>query len=355
MNAPATAAFRHAYVGTRTTRERNARGEGISVYAFDPASASLRCIQVVRELVNPSFLAVDAARTRLYSVHGDQREISAFAIAADGTLAPLNRQSTGGLNPVHLALAPAGGHVVVSNHISGDLAVLPLSADGALEPVCQQIALEGTPGPHRVEQPHAKPHHNPFDPVGRHVVVPDKGLDRVFVFRFDAGRLHPASSVPAREGAGPRHLVFHPRLAMAYAINELDSTVVAYAYDATRGSLSAQQLVLALPPGHTGNSRAAALVIAPDGRHLYASHRGADCLTVFAIDADSGHLRYLVDQPSLGRTPRFATFTPDGRHLFVLNEDSDTIVAFARDAATGTLRPQGAATACASPVCMVFA
>src|SRR3712207_8276259 len=34
------------------------------------------------------------------------------------------------------------------------------------------------------------------------------------------------------KGAGPRHLAFHPSGELAYVINELDSTVTAFRYDA---------------------------------------------------------------------------------------------------------------------------
>ncbi len=55
-----------AYVGSRTTRERNARGEGIGVYRVDAASGALERIQLVSDLApNPSFLALNRARTRL--------------------------------------------------------------------------------------------------------------------------------------------------------------------------------------------------------------------------------------------------------------------------------------------------
>ncbi len=37
----------YAYVGTRTTRERNARGEGISVYRVDADTGALERVQLV--------------------------------------------------------------------------------------------------------------------------------------------------------------------------------------------------------------------------------------------------------------------------------------------------------------------
>lgn len=347
----------YAYVGSRTTRERQARGEGISIFDVDAASGALRLVDVVGGLFNPSFLAMGHDGRSLYTVHGDASEVSAFRVdRSSGRLTLLNRQDTQGLNPVHLALDPSGHRLVVSNHFGASVSVLAIGADGALGDVLQRVTLEGPPGPHRVEQKQAKPHCNPFDPGGRFVAVPDKGLDRVFMFRFEQGRLIAADTpfTAAREASGPRHLVFHPRQASAYVINELDSTVTACRFDADSGALTPFQIVPALPQSFTGNSRAAAIQIDASGRFLYASNRGADCIAVFRIDEHSGALSVVDFVPSRGKTPRFVTTSPDGRLLFALNEDSDSIVSFAIDAASGRLQPTGESVHCGSPVCMVF-
>jgi len=246
--------------------------------------------------------------------------------------------------------------LVVSNHGSGSLAVLPIAPDGALQPPIQLVPLEGDVGPHRIEQRHAKPHANPFDPSGRFVVVPDKGLDRVFVFRFEHGRLLPAAvpHVTTREGAGPRHIAFHPRAPLAWCVNELDSTITGYRFDPQRGTLAPFQILSTLPDTYTGDSRAAEIEVDPTGRFVYATNRGHDSIAVFAIDAHSGRLRPVQCTQSAGKTPRFATLSPFGRHFYALNEDSDVITVFAVDAATGALRPTGCAIACGSPVCLVF-
>jgi 6-phosphogluconolactonase len=346
-----------AYVGSRTTRERNARGDGISVYQVNTQTGALTLVQLVKDLVNPSFLALSANAERLYTVHGDQSDISAFKVdKADGTLTFLNRQSTQGKNPVHLALDPTGRYVVVSNHIGASLAVLPIAADGSLEPLTQLVRLEGPIGPHRIEQKQSKPHFSPFDPTGRFVIVPDKGLDRTFSFRFENGQLTPAAIpfVVSREGAGPRHIAFHPDGRYAWVVNELDSTVTAYAYDAANGSLNPLQVLSTLPDSYTGNSRAAEIEVDRTGRFVYASNRGDDSIAVFSIDASNGHLRFVGAVPTQGKTPRYITSTPDGRYLYALNEESDTIVAFSIDAQSGRPTPTGFIVQSGSPVCMIF-
>lgn len=347
----------YAYVGSRTTRERNARGEGITVYKVDQEAGTLAPVQVVKDLVNPSFLALNKAGDRLYTVHGDLAEVSAFSVdKATGKLTFINRQSCEGKNPVHLALDPSQRFLVVSNHIGGSLAVMNVAEDGSLGAVNQLLKLEGPLGPHRVEQPFAKPHFNPFDPSGQFVLVPDKGLDRIFSFRFDNGKLFPADQpfVTSREGAGPRHLAFHPKAAFAYVINELNSSVTAYGFNTQTGALSPLQVLPSLPATFTGNSRASEIEIDHSGRYLYASNRGYDSVAVFAIDQGTGMLSPVEFMPTDGKTPRFFTLTPNERFLFALNEDSDTIISMAVDAHTGALSKTGFTVSTGSPVCMVF-
>jgi len=346
-----------AYVGSRTTRERAARGEGISVFKVDERAGTLTLVDIARGLVNPSYLALSADGEFLYTVHGDRSEASAFKVdRRTGRITLLNTQDTGGSNPVHLAIDPSGRFLVVSNHLGGSLAVLPVGIDGLLGPVMQLVKLEGEPGPHRVEQKQAKPHFNLFDPAGRFVWVPDKGLNRIFAFRLEDGRLVPAP-VPyadTRETAGPRHLVFHPGAAFAYVANELDSSVTAYRVHLESGRLEPFQRVSSLPDSFTGNSRAAAIQMDAHGRFLYSSNRGFDSIAVFSLDPDSGAMRFLGAQPTRGRTPRFITLSPDGRFMFALNEDSDSIVTFPMEPNTGLLGELAATAVSGSPVCMVF-
>ncbi|RMR07903.1 6-phosphogluconolactonase [Pseudomonas syringae pv. helianthi] len=346
----------YAYVGSRTTRERNARGEGISVYAMNQDEGTLELVQVVRDLVNPSFLALNRNADTLYTVHGDQSDVSAFRVdKCSGKLTFLNTQSTQGRNPVHLALDPSERYLVVTNHIGASLAVLPVLDDGSIAPLSQLLEVVGEPGPHRIEQPHAKPHYSLFDNHGRYVIVPDKGLDKVFAFRFSAGRL--AATIPgvaARETAGPRHVAFHPKGNLAYVVNELDSTITTYSYDAESGTLSPKQILTTLPQSYTGNSRAAGIQVDREGRFVYASNRGYDSIAVFAVDPVNGLLDFREAAHSGGCTPRFFTLTPNGRYLMALNEDSDSIVTFAVDQDHGTLRTTGFQTSTGSPVCMIF-
>jgi 6-phosphogluconolactonase len=349
-----------AYVGCYTTRERQARGEGINVYRVAPSSGEWTHDQLVLELVNPSFLAADQSGRTLYSVHGDEEDVTAFAIDGEnGRLAVLNRRKLGGRNGVHLSVAPTSRLLVTANYANGSVSVVPLEADGSLGERITTLALPGEPGPHRVQQPGSRPHFIQFDPAGRFVLVPDKGVDRIFVFRLDEreGRLVPNDPpfVMARPGAAPRHLAFHPTRPYAWVNNELDSTVTAYRWNGDHGILEPFQIVPSLPDSYTGVNTTAEIAVDPTGRFLYVSNRGHDSIGIFAIDRANGRLTPVGWGSSRGRRPRFFALDPPGRFLYVANEASDTIVTFRVDPETGVLDPTGQVIETGSPACIVFA
>src|SRR5262249_49989198 len=94
---PSGTSAMYAYVGSFTTAQRKARGDGIHVYRADPATGALTHVQHVGDLINPSYLALSPDRRFLYSVHGDEDYATAFALdPATGEAKLLNRAAAGG-------------------------------------------------------------------------------------------------------------------------------------------------------------------------------------------------------------------------------------------------------------------
>jgi 6-phosphogluconolactonase len=355
------------YVGNFTRIEPYVRGraEGINVYRLDPVSGAMTLLQTAGGALNPTFLALDPAQRHLYAVVAVPEidghsggAISAYAIDQDtGHLRYLNRQSTGGSGPCHVTVEASGRFVLATNYPGGSVAVLPIQPDGSLSPASGFIQHTGTSvNPTRQEAAHA--HSINIDAANRFAIVCDLGMDKVLIYRLDLaqGKLVPHEQpwVQARPGAGPRHLAFHPNGRIVYVINELDSTVSVYSYDADGGRLSEVQAISTLPADWAGENFPAEVCVAPSGRFVYGSNRGHNSIAVFAVDEQTGKLSYVGNEPSQGKTPRNFRITPDGMLMLVANQDTDTIVAFRVDQQTGKLTPTGQITASPSPVCIKF-
>ncbi|MGJ5818771.1 lactonase family protein [Paludibaculum fermentans] len=357
MAAPTSALF--AYVGCYTSAKRYARGDGIHVFRVDEETGAWSPLQVLGGLVNPSFLVLRKDQRFLYAAHGDEGSASAIAVEpGTGRLTLLNQVDTGGVNGVHLALDASGRFLVIANYTSGGVSVLRVQEDGRLGELVQVVQLPGTPGPHRVEQASAHPHQILFEPGGRFVVVPDKGLDRLFVFGFDqkTGRLTPTAQGAgvARTMSGPRHAAFHPRLPVLWVVNEINSTIATWMWEAERGHMKAAQILPTLPADYTRENTPSEIEVAPDGRHVYCSNRGHDSVVVYAADPATGLLSVQGWEASRGRIPRFIGMAPGGRFLYAANEQSDTIVSWQVDPSSGKLTSTGAVVQTPSPVSITF-
>ncbi len=361
---------RLVYVGTYTEPIRfgtgqvlEGKGRGIHILRLDMATGALTPCGLAEGVRNPSFLAFHPSRRFLYAVN-ELKEyegepsgaVSAFAIHPEtGALTFLNSRPTHGTDPCHVTVDPAGRVVLVANFASGSVCALPILADGSLGEPSAFIQHRGSSvDPVRQAGPHA--HAVTLDESGRFLFVPDLGLDRVMIYRLDAerGALVPNDppwvSVPA--GAGPRQIAFHPNGPYAYLINELNSTVIAFRYDASRGALEHIQTVPTLPYGYLGKSTTAEVQITPDGHYVYGSNRGHDSIAMYAVDPATGMLNGLGQVSSQGRIPRHFVIDPTGRFALVANQDTDNLVVFRVDAATGALLLTGHQAEVPTPVCV---
>jgi 6-phosphogluconolactonase len=355
--APALAGKVTVYVGTYTGGE----SKGIYRLELDLATGALSPVGEPTETASPSFLAFHPNGRYLYAVNetGDPKAntvggVSAFAIdPKTGGLTFLNKQSSEGASPCHLSFDKTGRHLLVANYSSGNVAVLPVASDGRLGAASAVVQHKG-PNPARDAEPHAHSVH--LDAANRFAFVADLGLDKVFVYSFDPAKgtlaPHTPPAAPLATGAGPRHFTFDRAGRHAYVINELNSTVTAFDYDAAKGTLTEIQTVPTLPADFTEKNSTAEVVLSPDGRFLYGSNRGHDSLAIFEVDAATGKLTPKGHEKTLGKTPRNFAIDPTGTWLLAANQGSDTVAVFRIDAKTGGLLAVGTPVHVPKPVCL---
>jgi 6-phosphogluconolactonase len=157
-----------------------------------------------------------------------------------------------------------------------------------------------------------------------------------------------------KAGLGPRHFAFGHGAKFAYAVCEMGSSVAVFSYDAAKGSLTPIQTISNLPDDFKGEDNSAEIEVDRSGRFLYASNRGNDSITVFAIDPAKGTLTKVEVVPTQGKTPRNFALDPTGKYLIAANQDSNTMVVFSVDQKDGRLKPAGQTIDTPTPVAILF-
>lgn len=333
--SPRATGPRPLYIGTYTSVEGGGKGIGLATY--DPTSGSITGTGTLTGVADPSYLALHPDGRTLYAV--DERDDGAVTAVrlADRTI--LGARSTGGAGPCHLSVHPSGNWLLSANYASGSVAVHPIDASGALGERTD-VVKHSTPAPGPGQQgPHA--HQFITAPDGGHVLAVDLGTDTVYTYRLDErrGTLTEVAQAHTRQGAGPRHLTFHPGGRYAYLANEVDDTVTVCTYDSATGGLTIGD---PQPTGSgAGTNYPAQILVTANGSYAYLANRGHNSLARYAIEADGARLRLLDTVPVSGDFPRQIAFSPDGTLLFAANQKSGTVSVFRVDTASGELRLAG--------------
>jgi 6-phosphogluconolactonase len=331
---------------------------GVAVAEFDAQAGVLSAPKLIMETRDPAHFTLSADGSRLYMCNtGTPGGVSAFAVQdrKSGALRLLNYKESKGRGPSYVSLDQTGRYLLDANYGGGYVEVYSLAADGSLDQQTAFIEHTGS-SVHPLRQTRPYAHWFRTDPSNRYGLVADLGTDRIVVYRFDAGKLaaHEPPFAKVIGGSGPRHLAFHPNGQWLYSAQELSNEVVAFAWDAGKGTLTQFQAVKTLPAEYVGTSNAAEIAVRGDGRFLYVSNRGHDSIAVYAIDARTGELTLSQRAPSRGKVPRYFTFDPSGKWLVVSNQEGGNLAVFAVDAKTGELTPKGEPVPIVKPMGVQF-
>jgi len=332
---------------------------GFSLAHFDTDTGKLSVPTFLQEAVAPAYFILSRDQKHLYTCNSAPgSSVSAYAVEpATGKLTFLNQKPSGGGDPSYVSLDATGQYLMVANYEGGSIATYAMLSDGSLGERTAYVQHTGSSvNPER--QTRARPHSIRVDPSNQFVLVPDLGVDKLFVYRLNqkTGALQPndppfASVGP---GSGPRHVAFSPDGRWAYLINEMGSTIIRFGWDAKRGVLTQYETVSTLPGNFKGISTCAEILVHPSGKFVYATNRGHNSVAVFAVDARTGRLSLIQHVPTRGKTPRNCEFDPTGYWLLVSNQDSDNAVVFRIALDTGRLTQTGEPVKVPAPFCERF-
>ena len=348
------------FIGTYTDH-KGSQSKGIHIYELNLSSGELTFRNEAIGILNPSYFEIHPEKRFLYAVNEVQSfadkeggGVSAFSIdVTSGELELLNAYSSQGKDPCYISVEHTGRFALVANYSGGNAVMLPIHADGRLGPATDAVKHSGSSvDPKRQTAPFV--HSIVPDPTNRFAITADLGADKLVVYEMDLelGRLNKQSQVNVKPGSGPRHSIFHPNGTPLYLLNELNSTVIVYRWDADAGRLEESQTVSTLPPEFEGENLCADLHIS--GNYLYASNRKHDSIAWFFINAETGHLSYQGEVPSGGKEPRGFAIDPSGSFLLAAHERSDNVVVFQLDPTTGKPLQTGHEANVSQPVCVKF-
>ena len=299
-------------------------------------------------IVNPSYAAIDEKRRRIYAVN----ELKSFQGEASGGLTEISWDAkghfsiegqwpTGGTDPCHVAVSPAGDFVCVANYSSGQVSAFKLDETGHVTGERSVFDHHGHGlHPTRQQGPHA--HSIVFDDKGNMYAV-DLGLDQMKRYLRQDGKYVPdeAGTIDMEPGSGPRSAAWDPLRLCLYVTNELGSSVKRLVQMEPGEILWDAETTATLPKGAEGENYCADVCVSPDNQTLYISNRGHDSIAVYRIWMD-GIPEPMCWTPCGGRWPRSIAVDPRGKWLLAANQLSDNVAVFAVSKA-GRLKQVGTA------------
>lgn len=320
--------MQYIFTGSYTDPEETA---GVRCFSVAPDRTALTQL-CTADVYSPTYVLYH--NNLLYAVGRGSSGSYVYTFSFDGKT--LTERSRTPADPdswlCHLSIV--GNALYAAAYASGRLVRFALDANGI--PSRKEILTYTGSGVHpRQEHSHI---HSAFpSPDGTFLLVSDLGGDAIHNYRIQAdGALTQVQKIVTPAGSGPRHLTYSADGTFVYAITELSARVIVYARDIQTGLLTQLQITDCAPQERPDDTLSADIHLSRDGRFLYASTRGADCMAVYTVLPD-GKLAAPVFLPSYASGPRNFSFSPDGQFAVIGGQYSNNIAICPVDENTGML------------------
>lgn len=333
------------FVGTFTDGRPyfdGATGAGIITCVLDTATGRIEYRHTYRNILNPDYIAYDARRQRLFSIADDLTaagKVVAFRVADNGELKLLGDKSSRA--PVTCHICVSDEEVYTASYVESCLTAHAITNSGIGE-LRREFRYQGT-GPNKARQEASHAHQSIIAPDGRQLFVCDLGSDKLWIHRIENGRI--AAAAPTffqmSAGCGPRHMVFHATLPVAYLLAELTGNVIVFNWHTG-------QILADLPAG-----AASAAAIRLHGATLFASNRTDHTIAQFKLD-EAGLPAFAGRFDVGGKCPRDFNIAPTGRWLVAGCQESHQLAVheLTSDGLYAGQKPQ--LFPLQTPVCIVF-
>ncbi|WP_029272974.1 lactonase family protein [Flavobacterium sp. KJJ] len=322
--------------------------ESIQVYQLDTLSGKLTKITAAKNVINPSYLTLSPNGKFLYACTETKTpnagSVSSFEFNPENkSLTFLNKQSSGGENPVYVSVHKNGKWLVNANYTEGSVSVHPLLENGKIDSLAQNFQYSDG-SVHKERQTRSHVHSAVFSPQNDYIFLPDLGADKIRCYGFGETQKQPLIEtknpfLKTDLETGPRHFTFHPNQKFGYCIEEMAGAISVYEY--VNGTLKKIQRINAHPDKIKEGFESSDIHISPDGKFLYATNRGKENnIAIFSID-ENGLLKNIGYQSTLGKHPRIFAIDESGKFLVASNVLTGNVIVFRRDPKTGLLKKVG--------------
>lgn len=336
------------YVGTYT----NGESKGIYKYQIDK-DGNLSSLGLMAETLNPTFLVKSNDQKTLYAVAETNKNgtgfVKSFKVQKDSLL-EISKEESGGAGPCFITVNK-DNYVLTANYGGGSVGILKADDKGNLSKLLdvQQHIGKGTTK--RQTKPHA--HSTWFHPAKDEIISVDLGTNELWFSKIKNNKLELTNQAKLNmaEGAGPRHLTFHPNHKWIYVLNELNNTISLV--KEKDDVYFVESSISMLPEDYSEYTKAADIHISMDGKFLYASNRGHNSIVIYQVNPENGRLTLVDFEPVRGDHPRNFSLSPDNKFLLVANQNTNNIISFKRDEKTGKLTFVNEIAA-PNPVCILF-
>ncbi|GAA4232890.1 lactonase family protein [Postechiella marina] len=336
-----TAQKNSLYVGTYTKGE----SEGIYKLDFNTKTGVLSNKILAIKTENPSFIAFSPNKKYIYAVgEGETSAITAFKVNNNKTLTYINKESSNGKGPCHVAVNNAGNKAVVSTYGGGTASVYSINTDGSLKKASQTFN-------HNTDNKKARAHSAQF--YKDDLFVSDLGRNALYQYKLndDNYTLKSESIIKMDGNPGPRHFAISKDGEFIYIINEYGASITSV--KKTNDGFKQIDHDSTLRADYTGKNSCADIHLSPDERFLYGSNRGENSIAVFKRDTETGTIEKIQNISVNGDWPRNFTLDPTGKFVLVANQKSENISVYSINKNTGKLMFLHDIKV-PSPVCLLF-
>lgn len=313
-------------------------------YELDDATGDLTIVNSIELPISPGPMCFSPCGSYLYAAmsgkdaNGDTvNGIATLKIGNRGKLTLVTYAKIAVRAP-YLQVDPSGRFAMTAHYSTGEINVYKIE---------EKIVTSENVDHHKTER---TAHCIEFGPSGKFVYVPHTSPNKVYQYRLDAksGKLSPLKKPwvmgpdEDHEYHQPRHIAFHPTLAMAYTSNERGGGISGYRLNTRNGMLTRTQTLSSLPKDYQGSSAAADIKITPNGKFVYVSNRDVekrddhqDSIAAFQIDS-RGELSRIGTFPTVW-FPRSISIDPTGNYLVAAGQKSGTMAIYKIAADSGKL------------------